>query len=92
MIGVTYGAPTEFRARQQTYEDPITWTPSDIVKSMRQDDMFVQLTFMMTMDRYSIDAPERQFHEMFAKAGYDLAHADFDPQCAIWVNQSLIDH
>ena len=25
MIGVTYGAPTEFRARQKIYEDSILW-------------------------------------------------------------------
>jgi hypothetical protein len=76
MIGVTYGAPAEFRALGRTYEDPITWTPKNIPESMWQDDIYVQLTFMMTMDRFGMDAPAKKFQEMFAKAGYMLWHAN----------------
>jgi hypothetical protein len=76
MIGVTYGAPTEFRAQGRTYDDSIRWTPKNIRGSMWQDDIYVQLTFMMTMDKYGIDAPAEKFQEMFAKAGYMLWHAN----------------
>jgi hypothetical protein len=76
MIGVTYGAPTEFRAQGKTFDDSIHWTPKDIRGSMWQDDIYVQLTFMMTMDKYGIDAPAEKFQEMFAKAGYMLWHAN----------------
>jgi hypothetical protein len=76
MIGVTYGAPTEFRAQGKTYTDSIKWKPSDVKGSMWQDDIYVQLTFMMTMDKYGIDAPSKKFQEMFAKAGYHLWHAN----------------
>ena len=76
MIGVTYGAPTEFRAQGKTYNDSIKWKPSDVIGSMWQDDIYVQLTFMMTMDKYGIDAPAKKFQEMFAKAGYPLWHAN----------------
>ena len=76
MIGVTYGAPTEFRAQGKTFDDSIKWTPKDIRGSMWQDDIYVQLTFMMTMDKYGIDAPAKTFQEMFAKAGYMLWHAN----------------
>jgi hypothetical protein len=76
MIGVTYGAPVEFRALGITYEDSIIWTPKDIRGSMWQDDIYVQLTFMMTMDKYGMDAPAKKFQEMFAKAGYMLWHAN----------------
>ena len=76
MIGVTYGAPTEFRAQGKTFDDSIKWTPKDIRGSMWQDDIYVQLTFMMTMDQYGIDAPAKKFQEMFAKAGYMLWHAN----------------
>jgi hypothetical protein len=76
MIGVTYGAPTEFRAQGKTFDDSIRWTPKDIRGSMWQDDIYVQLTFMMTMDQYGIDAPAKTFQEMFAKAGYMLWHAN----------------
>ena len=76
IIGVTYGAPTEFKAQGKTYEDPINWKPSDVKNSVWQDDIYVQLTFMETMDQYGIDAPAVKFHELFAKAGYQLWHAN----------------
>lgn len=76
MIGVTYGAPTEFRAQGKIFTDSIKWKPSDVKGSMWQDDVYVQLTFMMTMDKYGIDAPAKTFQEMFAKAGYPLWHAN----------------
>jgi hypothetical protein len=76
MIGVTYGAPTEFRALGRTYEDSIKWKPSDIKGSIWQDDIYVQLTFLMTMDKYGIDAPSKLYQQMFATAGYPLWHAN----------------
>jgi hypothetical protein len=76
MIGVTYGAPTEFRAQGQIYNDSIRWAQQDIQGSIWQDDLYVQLTFLMTMDRYGTEAPAKKFQEMFAKAGYPLWHAN----------------
>jgi hypothetical protein len=76
MIGVTYGAPTEFRAQGKTFEDSIKWIPSDVKGSIWQDDIYVQLTFMETMDKYGIDAPAKKFQELFAKSGYMLWHAN----------------
>jgi hypothetical protein len=76
MIGVTYGAPTEFRAQNRMYEDSIKWKPTDSWQSMWQDDIYVQLTFLMTMDKYGMDAPVKKFHEMFATSGYQLWHAN----------------
>jgi hypothetical protein len=76
MIGVTYGAPVEFRAQGKTFDDPITWQASDVKGSMWQDDLYVQLTFLMTMDQYGLDAPAKIFQEMFAKSGYPLWHAN----------------
>jgi len=76
MIGVTYGAPTEFKAQGKTFEDSITWVPSDVKGSVWQDDIYVQLTFMETMDKYGMDAPAKKYQELFAKAGYQLWHAN----------------
>ncbi len=76
MIGVTYGAPTEFRAQGKIYTDPIEWKPSDVKGSIWQDDIYVQLTFLMSMDQYGMDAPAKKFQEMFATAGYPLWHAN----------------
>lgn len=72
MIGVTYGAPSEFRFLQAVNNDSIKWTPADIKGSIWQDDLYVQLTFLMAMDQYGIDAPAVKFQEMLAKAGYPL--------------------
>jgi len=76
MIGVTYGAPTEFQAAGHTFDDPILWTPEKIKESKWQDDIYVQLTFLMTMDQYGMDTPAKKYQEMFAKAGYPLWHAN----------------
>ena len=76
MIGVTYGAPTEFRAQGKTYDDSIKWVPSDVKGSIWQDDLYVQLTFLETMDEFGIEAPAKKFQELFAKAGYQLWHAN----------------
>ncbi|HEX3007006.1 MAG TPA: ADP-ribosylglycohydrolase family protein, partial [Bacteroidales bacterium] len=76
MIGVTYGAPTEFHALGKLFEDSIKWKPADIKGSIWQDDLYVQLTFLMSMDQYGIDAPAKKYQEMFAKAGYQLWHAN----------------
>jgi len=76
MIGVTYGAPTEFRALNKMFEDSINWKTSDIKGSMWQDDIYVQLTFLMTMDKYGVSTSAKKYQEMFAKAGYQLWHAN----------------
>ena len=76
MIGVTYRAPNEFKAQGKTFQDSIKWKPADVKGSIWQDDIQVQLTFLMTMDWYGIDALAKKFQEMFAKAGYQLWHAN----------------
>ena len=76
MIGVSYGDPTAFKAQGRTYEDPIDWVPSDIRVSLGQDDIYVQLTFLMTMDQFGMDAPAKKFQELLAKAGYPLWYAN----------------
>src|SRR5665647_2219955 len=43
---------------------------------MWRDSIYVQLTFLMSMDKYGLDAPEKKYQEMFAKAGYWLWHAN----------------
>lgn len=76
MIGVTYGAPTEFKAQGKIFEDPISWVPSDVKGAIWQDDIYVQLTFLMAMDQYGVNAPAKKLQELFAKAGYKLWHAN----------------
>jgi len=84
MVGVSYGAPTEFRARGETYEKELPWEPGMVENSLHQDDMYVQMSFMMTMDRYGMDAPAEKFAESFANAGYRLWHANVQARKNFW--------
>ena len=72
MIGVSYGAKSEFNARGMTFEKELPWEPGMVENSLGQDDMYVQMSFMMTMDEYGMDAPADKFAESFANAGYRL--------------------
>ena len=55
MIGVSYGVPTEFEAHGFTFEDSIKWKPANITLALLEDDIYVQLTFMMTMDQFGME-------------------------------------
>ena len=68
MLGVAYGVPTEFKALGEIYEKPINWQPSAVIRSQWEDDIYVQLTFMETMDKYGRDAPAKKYQELLAKA------------------------
>lgn len=76
IIGVTYGAESEFKAKGRIYEEPINWIPADVVRSIKQDDIYVQLTFLMAMDQFGMDAPAKKFQELLSKAEYRLWHAN----------------
>ncbi len=76
IIGVTYGAPTEFHAMGHTFEDSIKWKPADSKGALTQDDLYVQLTFLETMDQFGTGAPAKKYQELFAKSGYMLWHAN----------------
>jgi hypothetical protein len=76
MIGVVYGDPTEFRARSVIYEKELIWKPNLVLGALSQDDLYVQMSFMMTMDEFGMDAPAEKFAESFANAGYRLWHAN----------------
>ena len=76
MIGVAYGAPTEFRWQGKIIDGELDWAPDWAANSFKQDDLYVQLSFMETMDDFGIDAPAEKFAESFATAGYRLWHAN----------------
>jgi len=84
MIGVSYGAPTEFRYRGVINEDPIRWEPKMVEQGLRDDDLYVQISFMMAMDEYGIDAPAEKFAESFANAGSMLWHANRKARKNFW--------
>ncbi len=76
MIGVTYGAPTEFRHRQQINEDPRVWKPEELRGALNQDDLYVEMTFAHVMDRVGLGATTGQYGEAFRDSKYRLWHAN----------------
>jgi hypothetical protein len=45
MIGVSFGAPTEFRYRGKMIEGDLpTWKPERVSNALQQDDLYVELT------------------------------------------------
>ncbi len=76
MIGVTYGAPTEFRHRQEIMEGPREWKPEELKGALDQDDLYVEMTFADVMDRAGLDATTGQYGEAFRDSKYRLWHAN----------------
>jgi hypothetical protein len=78
MIGVSYGAPTEFRYRGEIIpEDKLpAWKPEAIEESLDQDDIYVDMTFAEVLDQKGLGATTEDFGEMFKESQYRLWHAN----------------
>jgi hypothetical protein len=76
MIGVAYGAPTEFHATGRTYDQPINWKPESVENSLHQDDLYVEMTFARVMDTIGLNATCEQYGEAFKTSKYKLWHAN----------------
>ena len=76
MIGVMYGREMEFKAVGEMYEGDIPWTPELVEKSLLEDDIYGQLSFMMTLEKHGLKAPVKQLAIDFANAGFPLCHAN----------------
>ena len=77
MAGVGWGAPTEFRYKGKIIpEDKMpAWKPGTI-NQFRQDDIYVEMTFLQTLDEHGLDCSIRQAGIDFASTGYPLWHAN----------------
>lgn len=80
MIGVAYGWPTEFRSNGAIIVDNINnyrdWKPQRVEEAIKQDDLYVEMTFAEVMDRIGLDATSEQYGEMFKDSKYELWHAN----------------
>ncbi len=77
MIGVSYGAPTEFRSNGKINESELPkWAPERVSNSLGQDDLYVDMTFAKVLDDKGIDATSADFGAMFGQAKYALWHAN----------------
>jgi len=77
MVGVGWGGPTEFKFKGEIIPmDKIPeWKPS-MVNQFRQDDIYVEMTFLRTLELHGFDASIRQAGIDFAASGYPLWHAN----------------
>lgn len=76
MIGVMYGREMEFKALGRTYDKPINWYPELIEKALLEDDLYGQLSFMETIEKYNNNATVKQLAHDFAYASFPLCHAN----------------
>lgn len=80
MVGVAVGGPTEFkfkgpivpRERLARLCGPSGWVADSINESYRQDDLYVEMTFLRTLEKYGVDADVRKAGIDFANSGYRL--------------------
>jgi hypothetical protein len=77
MAGVGWGGPTEFRwCGEIIPEDEMPeWKP-ELINQFEQDDIYVEMTFLRTLELYGFDASIRQAGIDFANSGYALWHAN----------------
>ena len=85
MIGVTFGAPTEFRHLEKIIaeEDLPQWDPGMVENALRQDDLYVDMTFAQVLDDKGLDATTEDFGAMFRNAEYRLWHANLAARRAL---------
>jgi hypothetical protein len=82
-IGVTYGAPVEFRYLGTMINDyqKLEWYDGLMKNSMIKspgiyDDLYMDITFVEVFDKEGLDAPVSSHANAFANAGYMLWHAN----------------
>ena len=77
MIGVSFGAPTEFTSNGRIIEGDLpAWSPERVANAIDQDDLYVEMTFAEVMDRVGLDATSEQYGEAFRQSEYNLWHAN----------------
>ena len=61
MIGVSYGAPTEFRAMGKINDEPLSWAPDRVENAIHQDDLYVEMASSPpdAVARHRKEAPPR---------------------------------
>jgi len=77
MIGVCYGAPYEFKAMGEPILGPLKpWTPDRVKGAIRQDDCYVEMTFLQALEKYGLEITPAQAGRVFAESRYKLWHAN----------------
>jgi len=75
IIGVSWGAPTEGKFKTIIPPEKVPPFTEDLVNNaFGQDDLYVEMTFLRTLEQYGFDVPIRQ-------AGIDFANSEY----RLWV-------
>ncbi len=78
MAGVGWGAPTEFRFNAMIIpEDQVPAWESNMINQHYQDDIYVEMTFLKTLEDHGFDVSIRQAGIDFANSQYRLWHANY---------------
>jgi hypothetical protein len=73
ILGVSWGAPTEGQYRQIMPADKMPPFRDTLINdAFGQDDLYVEMTFLRSMEQYGLDVPIRQAGIDFANSGYPL--------------------
>jgi len=77
MAGVGWGGPTEFRFKGVIIpEDQIPQWQPNMINQFQQDDIYVEMTFLRTLEVHGFGVSIRQAGIDFANSGYPLWHAN----------------
>ena len=76
MIGVSYGAPTEFKSNGHIGDWDLKWEAGRVSNAIEQDDLYVEMTFAKVMDTVGLDATARDYGAAFRDSKYHLWHAN----------------
>lgn len=79
MIGVEWGLPTEFRYQGSTIPDAEVpeWKPQMINGSFGNDDLYVEMTFVRTLERHGLDVSPKQAGIDYANSRYGLCASNW---------------
>jgi hypothetical protein len=77
MIGVCYGAPYEFQSNAKPIETDLRpWSPERVAESIGQDDLYVEMTFLMSLEKHGLGVTPEQAGRDFGASEYELWHAN----------------
>jgi len=78
MAGVTYAFPYEFRADGWIIPEWTirAWRPGIIKGALMQDDLYVELTFLETLEEHGLEVDMEQIGRDFGESKYMLWHAN----------------
>jgi hypothetical protein len=85
MIGVSYGAPTEFQylGKLVPADRLVEWTPERVGNALNQDDLYVDITLAGVLDEHGLDATTEDFGASLREARYSLWHANLAARRAL---------